>query len=89
MRAALPDALAGGLVDAIPGAEDPDVSISSNLSFLRPARFGPIRGCGRLERPGRAIAHVRAERLRGEAPIATASAICRAVGVATTHKEPS
>jgi len=50
-----------------------------NVSFLRVAQAGPLRGKARLVRRGREVCHVVGELMQGDALVATAPATCMVV----------
>lgn len=81
MLGAMLDDLCAGLVDATLQAGEAVVTLNLNLSFLRPARLGPLDGQARLQRRGREVCFVEAQLLQNGQPVATAVATCRIVAV--------
>jgi uncharacterized protein (TIGR00369 family) len=51
-------------------------TLNLNLSFLKPARAGALRGRSRLVRRGREVCHVVGELLQEDRVVATATAVC-------------
>jgi uncharacterized protein (TIGR00369 family) len=76
---AMLDALTAGAVDATVADGESVATLGLHLSFLRPARPGPIEGRARIDRRGREICHVSAELCQDGKPVAGAVAVCTIV----------
>lgn len=79
MLGAMLDDLTAGLVDATLAAGEAPATVSLNLSFLRPARLGPLEGRARLLRRGRDVCHVSGELLQDGKLVASAVAVCSVI----------
>lgn len=77
MLCAMLDDLSAGLVDATLAAGEGVATLNLNVSFLRPARPGPLEGEARLVRRGRDICHVNAMLCQDGQEVAVAMATCK------------
>ena len=82
MLSAMLDDLTASLVDATLSAGQGVATLNLNVSFLRPARVGPLQGEARLLRRGRDVCHVVGTLLQDGKEVATAVAVCKVVSVA-------
>ena len=82
MLSAMLDDLTASLVDATLSAGQGVATLNLNVSFLRPARVGPLQGEARLLRRGRDVCHVLGTLLQDGKEVATAVAVCKVVSVA-------
>jgi len=79
MLCAMLDDLTACLVDATLAAGEVVATLNLNVSFLRPARLGPLQGEAHLVRRGREVCHVQATLWQDGKEVATASAVCKIV----------
>lgn len=79
MLGAMLDDLTASLVDATLVAGQGVVTLSLNVSFLRPAHVGALQGEARMLRRGRDVCHVVGILLQDTQEVATAVAICKIV----------
>ncbi len=82
MLSAMLDDLTASLVDATLSVGQGVATLNLNVSFLRPARVGPLQGEARLLRRGRDVCHVVGTLLQDGKEVATAVAVCKVVSVA-------
>ena len=76
MLGAMLDDLAATVVDATLRADERVATLNLNLSFLRPARPGPLQGEATLVRRGRDVCHVQATLTQDGKDVASAIATC-------------
>jgi uncharacterized protein (TIGR00369 family) len=76
MLGAMLDDLTASLVDATLQTGERVATLNLNLSFLRPARLGPLEGEATLVRRGRDVCHVQATLSQDGKPVASATATC-------------
>ena len=81
MLSAMLDDLCASLVDATLSAGQGVATLNLNVSFLRPARPGPLTGDAQLMRRGRDICHVNGRLLQEGNEVASAVAVCKIVQV--------
>mgnify|MGYP002778169380 CR=1 FL=1 len=79
MLGAMLDDVTASLVTATLSRGEHCATLNLNLSFLRPALPGTIRGRARLVRRGRGVCHVEGELTQNGKPVATATATCMVV----------
>lgn len=84
MLCAMLDDLTASLVDATLAAGEAVATLNLNVSFLRPARPGPLQGEATVVRRGRDICHVSATLAQDGKEVATAMATCKVVWAAPT-----
>jgi uncharacterized protein (TIGR00369 family) len=77
MLCAMLDDLTASLVDATLAADEAVATLNLNVSFLRPARLGPLQGESTLIRRGRDICHVSATLSQDGKAVASAVATCK------------
>jgi uncharacterized protein (TIGR00369 family) len=73
---AMLDDVTAFLVTATLGAGEHCATLDLHLSFLRPARPGPLEGRSRVLRRGREVLHVQGELWQDGRQVATAAATC-------------
>lgn len=83
MLCAMLDDLCAAAVDATVEAGQSVATLNLNVSFLRPAQVGELQGEARVIRRGREIAYVTATVSQGGKEVATATATCKVVTLAT------
>ena len=76
MLGAMLDDLTASLVDATLRTSERVATLNLNLSFLRPARPGPLQGEAHLVRRGRDVCHVQATLSQDGKTVASATATC-------------
>lgn len=79
MLGAMLDDVTAVLVTATLAEGEACATLNFNLSYLRPALPGALKGVARLERRGRDICVVSAELLQDERVVAIATASCKVV----------
>jgi uncharacterized protein (TIGR00369 family) len=79
MVSAMLDDLTACLVDATLEPGRAVVTLSLNVSFLRPARVGPLHGVATLVRRGRELCHVNGMLQQDGKDVAWAVALCKVV----------
>lgn len=79
MLGAMLDDLTASLVDATLRSGEAVVTLNLNVSFLRPAAIGPLRGEARMLRRGREVCHVLGTLLQDGKDVATVVAVCKVV----------
>lgn len=79
MLSAMLDDLTASLVDATVGPGEGVLTLSLNVSFLRPAEVGPLQGVARFVRRGRELCHVDGMLQQDGKDVAWAVAICKVV----------
>lgn len=79
MLSAMLDDVTASLVDATLTAGQGVVTLSLNVSFLRPALVGPLQAEATLMRRGREVCHVMGTLRQEGKEVATAVAVCKVV----------
>lgn len=79
MLCAMLDDLSASLVDATLAAGQTVATLNLNVSFLRPARPGPLQGEANFLRRGRDICHVSATLSQDGKAVASAVATCKVI----------
>jgi uncharacterized protein (TIGR00369 family) len=79
MLSAMLDDVTAFLVTATLADGEFCATLNVNVSFLRAAQAGPLRGKARLVRRGREVCHVVGELWQGDSLVATAAATCMVV----------
>lgn len=82
MLSAMLDDLTASLVDATLMAGQGVATLNLNVSFLRPAQVGALKGEARLLRRGRDVCHVMGTLLQDGKEVAMAVAVCKIVSLA-------
>jgi uncharacterized protein (TIGR00369 family) len=79
MLSAMLDDLAAGLVDSTLPEHQAVVTLSMNVTYLRPAKPGQLTGQSHFIRQGRDICHVAASLYQDNKEVACATAVCKTV----------
>lgn len=79
MLASMLDDVTALLVMATVAEGEHCATLNLNVSFLRPARPGPLRGRARIARRGRDVCHVHGELIQDGQVVASAVATCMVV----------
>ena len=79
MLSAMLDDLTASLVDATLQAGQGVATLSLNVSFLRPAQVGELKGEAHMLRRGRDVCHVMGTLLQDGKEVASAVAVCKVV----------
>lgn len=79
MLCAMLDDLTASLVDATLPVGEGVATLNLNVSFLRPARVGPLRGEARMVRRGRDVCYLSGVLMQEDKEVAMATATCKIV----------